>query len=237
MARTIAQIKDELDRIFPPEWSDNDIGNAILYAIATALASRESEYDGADGWFEQLFRQTADGIYLDAHGADVDVDRLSGELDDTYRERAVLGPKILTEGNAVDSFNLFLPASGYSVFVTEPYYTFLDDPTDGFYLNDPTSLLVEWEGEDEPRFLFWIFIPLPEVVYVYDSFLDLDAYLDVDAYLDEAIDDLNRRHIRQILAYADQFRAYGIAFGVTVADFPQLPYYLALYETGSGGYV
>jgi len=243
MARTLSQVFDELVRLFPPEWSDNVQGIAILTGIATVLRGREVSFDEAGGWNDQLYIATAEGIYLEEHGTQTGVAKLPGELDDDYRLRIRFKPKILTGGNPIqgdgggnvlDELNIYLP-DGYTVVAEEPYLNVLDD---GFFLTDTAAILTDPRVEDpEPKFLGWITIPIPEVVYVLETFLAIDAFLDVDAYLDETIDDVNRRHIRQILAAIETQRGYGIAIGVSVADIPQLAYLDALFETGSGGYV
>jgi hypothetical protein len=235
MARTIQEIKDELDRIFPRDWSDNVIGNAIVTGIATVLAGRESGFDTSGGWFDQMFVGTADDPYLDEHGKDFGVERLPGETDDEYRVRIKWTPKILTEGNAVERLSLPLPGSDYSVIVEEPYHNVLGD---SFFLGDTSSLLTDGRELEEPEFLFWIFIPIPEVEFLLaDSFLGADMYLGIESYLDETINDLNRRHIREIINIAEQNRAYGIAWGVTIADLVQMPYFAHLFPMSHGGYI
>lgn len=237
MARSVATIKAELDRLFPPEWSDNPIGNAIVTGIATVLAGRESAFDSVGGWLEQMFRGTAVSFWLDEHGKDYGVERLPGELDDDYRVRQGFQPGILTRGNARARFSNLLPGEGYEVVIEEPHRNVLDD---GFFLGDTSSILVDPRGElgeATPKFVFWVFVPLPEVEFVHEAFLNVDCFLGVDAYLDEKIDDLNRRHIRQILELAREQRGYGIGFGVTVADLDQTVYFDFLHGLQSGGYV
>jgi len=243
MARTLSQVFDELVRIFPPEWSDNVRGVAILTGIATVLRGREVKVDAASGWNDQVYIATSEGIYLDEHGAQTGVSRLPGEADSVYAPRIRFKPRILTGGNPIvgdgggdvlGELSLYLP-NGYTVVAEEPYLNVLDD---GFFLADTAAILTNPRVENpEPKFLGWITIPIPEVVYVLESFLAIDAFLGVDAFLDETIDDLNRRHIRQILAAIEAQRGYGVAIGVSVADVPQLVYFDALFETGSGGYV
>jgi len=230
MARTISQIKAELDKIFPREWSENAVGSALVTGIASVLATREALFDGAGGWLEQMFAGTALGFWLDEHGADYAIERGPGETDDDYRARIGWSPQILTEGNAVAELSRFLPAEGYSVVIEEPHANVLGD---GFFLDDTSSLLTDRDG---PKFLFWIFIPTPEVVYLLDSFLDVDLFLGVESYLDETQNDLDRQHIRQIFDAAETRRGFGIAWGSTVSDLAQLPYFAGLFKARPGGY-
>jgi len=235
MSRSIAEIKSDLENLFPVWWTDNAIGLALVTGIATVLAAREALFDGVGGWLEQMLTTTAAGFWLDEHGADYGFPRYPGESDLEYRARIRWAPQVLTAGNAVEELSRPLPGEGYSVVVEEPFSNVLGA---GFFLDNTSSILTDArELDPDPRFLFWIFIPLPEVEYLLDSFLGIDLFLGVESYLDETIDDLNRRHIRQIFEIADARRGYGVAWGVTVADLVQLPYLDGLFDTGSGGYV
>jgi hypothetical protein len=218
MARTIEQIKAELDKVFPREWSDNVIGNAITTGIATVLQGREVAFDGAGGWLEQMFVGSALDFWLDEHGRDYGVDRAPGEVDADYRLRLGWTPRILTEGNALSALSAPLP-DGSTLIVELPYKNALDS---NFFLGDTSSILTDAREIPGPKFLFWIFInPAPEVVYLLDSFLDVDSFLGIDSYLDETKFDLNRQHIREVSKIAEGRSGYGIAWGATFEVRPE----------------
>lgn len=233
MSRTATQIKEELDKIFPREWSDNAIGNAIVFGIATVLAARESAFDAIGGWLQQMFVSSASGFWLDEHGKDYGETRNAGASDSEYRSRIGWRPKILTAGSAVEELSITMP-EGYEVIIEEPFYNTLDD---GFFLGDTSSILTNAREENpDPNFLFWVFVPIPEVMPVLDFFLG-SSYLGNETYLDETSEDLNRAHIRAIINDAESRRCYGIAWGLTVADIAQPAHFDGLFKARAGGYI
>lgn len=225
MARTSSQIYAELDAIAHPLFTETAPGRAILSALSALLAQTESAWDTASGWLDQLFRQRAEGEWLDLHGEMNGTSRRGGEDDEAYRTRAYQRPTELTVGEAARLTDewLSMQGDGYIAIATDPYEAVLDE---GFFLDTEHALLALAHGEPErPRYLAWVHLPKPEVVQPLEGFfLDESAILDDEGALGEDIHSLERPWLRGLLGELEARRTMGIGYGFTLADYWQDAY-------------
>ena len=225
MARTDTEIYEELAALAHPLFVETAPGRAILKALAKLLSVAELAWDGTGGWFDQLFRQKAEGEWLDLHGEQVGVERRGGEADALYRERAYQRPTELTvaEVERLTSEWLAMQGEGYAAVVTDPYDHVLDD---GFFLDTETALLTEAIGaHDRPRYLGWIYLPIPEVTQPLEgAVLDEGFALGDEGFLGEDIQSIERPHIRGLLGEIESRQSTGIGYGITIHDMWQDAY-------------
>jgi|GEM_PF-3694965 len=226
MARTSDQIYAELEANAHPLFTETAPGRAVLKALAYVLASAEGAWDEVGGWFEQLFRQKAEGDWLDLHAEMNGVERRPGEDDDTLRARAIQKPTELTvaEVARLTSEWLAMQGDGYSATITEPYQEVLDE---GFFLDSEHALLTPTIGESgRPRYLAWVHLPKPEVNQPVDGFfLDEAAFLDEAGVLGEDIHSMERPYLRGLLKELEERRTYGVGYGITIDDYWQDAYW------------
>jgi len=223
MARSENQIYEELADLFPDIWTENAVGRALVRGVAAVFAARELAGDAAGGWLDMMFRGSATGAYLDAHAEQAGVERGPGESDASLQARAYLGPKILTPAKAAEELAALLP-EGYRIFLVEPYSKTLNN---NFFLGHHSSILTD--RDESPKFLSWAFFPIPELVLCRKFFLGHDSYLD-HGHLDESIHDRDRDFVRKAKVIFGAMRGYGIAWGATIDDYPQVAYFDGLFS-------
>ncbi len=85
MGLTKAQWYSKL-RALLPQWYWETEGNQVAHAKGLAKILEQTQAD-ADDHFDETFISDATGDFLDLHGEERGIPRLTGELDDTYRER------------------------------------------------------------------------------------------------------------------------------------------------------
>lgn len=73
-------------RALLPQWYWEQTGNQVAHAKGLAKILAQTQSDG-DDHLAETFISDASGEFLDLHGEERGIPRLSGELDDTYRER------------------------------------------------------------------------------------------------------------------------------------------------------
>ena len=84
-------------RALLPQWYWEQTGHQVAHAKGLAKILSQTQSD-ADDHLDETFISTASGEFLDLHGEERGIERLSGESDDTYRERI---RNISNRGNVV----------------------------------------------------------------------------------------------------------------------------------------
>ena len=221
MARTKAQIKAELFKLWPDAWREDPLAERLTDMIAAVFELAESK---VQEWLEQVFTGTADGVYLDDIGAELGVARLPGESDDDYRARLQLGARAVAPQIIEDECNVIVAhylGEGWKVRLVEPLELYTDAD---LYADIPGHITVEDHTHPlSPKHLFWLVMPIwPVTGLTGAAFADLDYSEECYAGDSQQENPGQRFLTLAVTEYVDQARAAGVAYGASFVDFPAL---------------
>lgn len=239
MSRSEATIFGELSNLAVNWLADPPQGRLLLKSLAAVFHGAEARFEG---WFEELFRQSASPAWLSQWARELGVERLPWESVERWRARIFIAPRSPTPAYLKRELERRLVTDGWTVDIIEPNQRFvlggLEDNRlrlrRGVYTDTNTALL----ADGTPHRMFWAVLPPPDFIRLESGcFTDAASFTDHNAYLDGTPDGERRRFKREAIAFLQENHPSSAAWGIQIQDesIPSAAHFNALFSGPIGG--